>query len=620
MKRLTVSIILFLNFISSAMAATIIVSSDKPTYFRYEVVRLYCEVKDTFNLSLTPWAPASNDSSTATVFFKNSEIKTIGNLDKITMHFDPVTKKWLAKWPIPWNPELGQYRAYIVFKSGNKKYSGRVNFNITGRKPYDLPKGFSSMNIEPGDSIIKRVPGVDGKTVKVWENYLLWAKFMGADALFHCVGQSQIWNELNPDTFPWEKMTLKQVEPLAAECHKQEMKYGAWITSFVLLGNRHDLSPYKQTTGYDKEKDALRKLIYISIYDEKRREDMINLLKDLQSKPDVDFLGLDYMRTDFGGYECANDFADEMPVETPADWGKLGNEERMLWLARQLELKHDPLVYEMWEWWRAHKMSFIIKDIKERAGLTKPLWVFSLTWKQGKEHGQDPLMFIDAGVDFNCGMYYSVEKNIYPILLDSWRNYLKQGNTALVAGQCVDWNLLGKTYSPPGPAEHFIRQQLLIDELLPVNPKLGLFWHDLTRAFKKSRGPYPPLEWAIAGAASFSYLREKEGLFPFVADWETPDIVKKGEIFTIEIEIKNSGSIAMDYYVKLMELANLEMFGDTVQKFYLAPGEIKTLNFQIKVNSRNAGEQNLQMLAFMVQYDGMKTQQRYFKFKYIEVK
>ena len=238
----------------------------------------------------------------------------------------------------------------------------------------------------------------------------------------------------------------------------------------------------------------------------------------------------------------------------------------------------------------------------------------------GQEHGQDPLMFIDAGVDINSGMFYSIDKKTYPEMLGSWRDYLRKGSTNLCAGQCVDWNLLGRTYRPSGPEEHFIRQKMLVDELYPVNPQLGLFWHDLTRAFKGSKGPYSSLEWGVAGAASFSYLRVKEGFFPFTASWELPDSVKPGEVFTIDISVKNTASISMDYYLKLLKVSNLEMFGDIVHKFYLAPGELKTITFQVKAMENNYNRDFMQMVAFMLQYNGESTQQRYFDFKYIEVK
>ena len=161
---------------------------------------------------------------------------------------------------------------------------------------------------------------------------------------------------------------------------------------------------------------------------------------------------------------------------------------------------------------------------------------------------------------------------------------------------------------------------MLVDELLPVNPHLGLFWHDLTRAFKGSKGPYSSLEWGVAGAASFSYLRAKQGFFPFEAKWELPDSVKPGEVFTIDISVKNTGTVTMDYYLKLLKVSNLEMFGDIVHKFYLAPGELKTLTFQVKAMENNYNRDFMQMVSYMLQYNGMSTQQRYFDFKYIEVK
>jgi hypothetical protein len=627
LKKLSLSIILFFLLFSSVHAEGIKIKSGKASYLRYELVDIYCEytpdIKKSFlNLNnVSSLKDPLTAKCTAKIFSNNRLIKTVGSTEEITLKYDAARKYWAGYWPIPWNPRLGNYRAVIVFDSGAKKFAGNVNFEIKKRTPLPLPKGFCAMDIEPGDSIITRVPGLGGKSVKIWENYVLWAKFMGASALWHNVGQSQIWNTFKPDDFPWDNTSISQMTNLGNECHKYDMKYGAWITSFVVLGNRKDLSPYKQSLSYDAVNNALKPMIYVSILDEKRRQDLIDLLKKMQDNPAVDYLGMDYMRTDFGGLEYADNFVHDMPLlDTPRDWKDMTAEDKMLWLGRKLEIDKSEKFLEMWDWWRAHKMATVLVDIKQRAGITKPVWVFSLTWRQGKEHGQDPLMFIDAGVDINSGMFYSIDHDTYPDMLNSWRDYLKQGQTNLCAGQCVDWNLLGRTYRPSGPEEHFIRQKMLVDEFLPVNPTLGLFWHDLTRAFKGSKGPYTSLEWAVAGAASFSYLRAKQGFFPFESKWELPDSVKRGEIFTIDIQVKNTGAITMDYYLKLLKVSNLEMYGDIVDKFILAPAEIKTFTFQVRAMENNYKKDYMQMIAYMLQYNGLSTQQRYFDFKYIEVK
>ena len=626
MKKTALVIILFFAFISSALSYSVRASTDKRSYLRYDIVTIYASFRIPKKQGLlnkkTDWAPLKESAEcSAKIFHRNRLVKTVGNVDKLSLKYNPALDRWIAKWPIPWNPKLGDYKALIVLRINKKKYAANIEFTVRKRTPRKLPKGFCVMNIEPGDSIIKRVPGVGGKNVKIWENYILWSKFMGASALWHCVGQSQIWNKINPMVFPWDKTALRQVTDLGKTCHKYNMKYGTWITSYVVLGNRTDLSPYMQTIAYDKSTGRLKKLKYVSIYDQKRQADIIKLLRKMDANPYVDYLGLDYVRTDFGGYEYAAPFVRDMPLKgVPQDWDELENLEKMQWLATKIDVEKDKDIQEMWNWWRAHKMSHIIREIIIKSKIKKPLWVFSLTWRQGKEHGQDPLMFIDAGVDINAAMFYSIDKKTYPYLLDDWKDYLRRGNTNLLAGQCVDWNLLGRTYDPAGPEEHYIRQQMAVDRFLKYNPDLGLFWHDLTRAFMHSRGPYSAIEWAISGAASFSYLRKQQHLFPFEVEWDCPDRVNKGEIFTVEINIKNNSAITMDFYIKLLKITNLEMFGDIVQKFYLAPGEIKTLAFQVKAMEKNYKKSNMQMVAFMLQYHGITTQQRYFDFKYIQVK
>ncbi|PKL92231.1 MAG: hypothetical protein CVV21_05625 [Candidatus Goldiibacteriota bacterium HGW-Goldbacteria-1] len=628
MKNRLLLIIPLFAFFSSIHAANIKISTDKPEYWRYEIVTVICEFEAPAAAILPSFKKKEQPSfrnmeCTAKIFHNNALVTTVGKTTTINLSYNRSTKQFTGKWPIPFNPKLGEYRAIVLLKDGSKKYAGNAAFKIKGRTAPELPKGFSVMNIEPGDSIIRRVPGVGGKAVKVWENYVLWSKFMGADAMWHCVGQSQIWNKpnaVNSEEFPWDQKSVRQMGEVGEELHRHNIKYGTWITSFVLLGNRQDLSPYAHTTGYDKENDTLRNLIYVSIKDKKRHDDIAALLKKMNSNPNVDYVGLDYVRTDFGGYEYASEFVSDMPVRgVPYGWYSLSEEDRMLWLGRKIEKEKNRPVIEMWQWWRAHKMSQIIIYIREKAGVTKPMWAFTLTWEQGRQHGQDPLMFIDAGIDMTAAMYYSIDKLTYPMMITDWRNYLSRGKTSLVAGQCVDWNLLGKTYDPSGPDEHFLRQQLLVDRLIGVNPSLGLFWHDLTRAFLSTSGPYSSLEWGITGAASFTYLRKKQGYFPFTVTWDAPDEVKLNTPFTMEINIKNTSKIGGNYVMKPMKLANLAMSDAIDQTFYLAPGEIRTFNINMQAAQIDRRKHNMQMIAFMIQYGDKQTQKRYFEYKYVKV-
>jgi len=616
MKKYFLFIILFFIFISSLRAFNIKVSTDKNEYLRYEIVVIYCKPINTES-NFSPKSAVA----TLEVFSNQKLIKTVGNTAKLHMVYNPGLGKWVGKWPIPWNPRVGNYSAFVNVISGGSRQAGIVNFKVIKRIPPPLPKGFCVMDIEEPDGVIvKMVPGIGGRTVKTWENYVLWAKFMGANALWHNVGQSQIWGSFKAYDFPWSQIALKQFPLIGEECHKYNIKYGAWISGYVLLGDRKDLSPYRQTIGYDKDTGELHPLIYISIYDQKRESDIIELMKKLDASPYVDYIGMDYMRTDFGGYEYAIDFINDMPVyNTPENWDDMEENDKCIWLAKKLEIEHDPLIVEMWQWWRAHKMAIIIHEMVTKSGIKKPLWLFNLGWKEAKQHGQDPLMFIDAGLSINAAMFYSIDKPTYPLMLDDWKDYLSRCNTSLVVGQCVDWNLLGKTIVPTGPDEHVLRQKMAVDAFLPINPSLGLFWHDLTRAFKPVRGPYSAIEWAIAGGTAFTYLREKQDYFPFKVNWDVPDKVAENEIFTVDVTVTNTSKNITDFYLKLLKLTNLEMFGDITQKFSLAPSEQRTLTFQIRVMKKDRKKGSMQMVAFLLQYDGADTQQRYFAHKYIKV-
>lgn len=127
-------------------------------------------------------------------------------------------------------------------------------------------------------------------------------------------------------------------------------------------------------------------------------------------------------------------------------------------------------------------------------------------------------MFIDAGVSFNSPMFYEVDTEQNGILLEDWKAYLAKRGGSFVFGQPVDTPLLKNTRGFNGPEEHYQRQLETIAALNPLADHVGLFWHDINRAMGGGRGPESMREWAIAGAASFSRLRENAGTVPIRAD------------------------------------------------------------------------------------------------------
>lgn len=123
-------------------------------------------------------------------------------------------------------------------------------------------------------------------------------------------------------------------------------------------------------------------------------------------------------------------------------------------------------------------------------------------------------MLIDAGISFNSPMFYEADQQQYPVMLQDWRRYLDKTGGSLALGQVVDTPLLHPREGLNGPEEHYQRQMESLDLLGPVTDRLGFFWHDLNRAAAGGRTASNAREWALAGASTFSRLRERAGVVP----------------------------------------------------------------------------------------------------------
>jgi hypothetical protein len=158
-----------------------------------------------------------------------------------------------------------------------------------------------------------------------------------------------------------------------------------------------------------------------------------------------------------------------------------------------------------------------VERILSEANVTKPVWGFTLGWDKGHEHGQDPAMINDAGLDLDAVMLY--ESNAWHCfnMTNQWSKYLKGDEAQIIAGQQVDWDLLQKSTSPPAPEEMYIRHTDAIRGFTSRQPIKGLFWHDMFRGIRGRKGPHTSREWLVAGAAAFTKIRDELGLMPISA-------------------------------------------------------------------------------------------------------
>src|SRR6185295_13518685 len=89
----------------------------------------------------------------------------------------------------------------------------------------------------------------------------------------------------------------------------------------------------------------------ISIRDPNRPDDLAAFYKTYAAMPEVDFIGLDYIRNAMGGYELGDDFFREMPgAVPPPGWDTL-SPERKNWTFEHMKVfQKDKDFIDRWQW------------------------------------------------------------------------------------------------------------------------------------------------------------------------------------------------------------------------------------------------------------------------------
>jgi hypothetical protein len=265
----------------------------------------------------------------------------------------------------------------------------------------------------------------------------------------------------------------------------------------------------------------------------------VEVVKQLDKDPNIDFIGIDYIRTGhICGYQLVNDVVEDMSIPVPVNWKQMGERERIVWFARKIKVEKDNNIIEKWQWWRAHKVAMNVAEIIERSGTTKPVWLFSLGWEHGKQHGQDPIMFNDAGVTYDAVMLYEANQMQFRAVLTDWKQYLKSRQVNVMCGNSVDVTLLDSNTLTP-PEELIRRNSLGTKQLLFGGMTDGLFWHDLSRALWGRKGEFSTKEWCLTGAVSFSRYKADKGLKPVSVKITAPESSPIGVPFTAKVRVEN---------------------------------------------------------------------------------
>ena len=580
--------------------------AERREVYRYELVPLVLKLRDPQGHPLGP----VKSPPVITAWFQDQPISTIGNLQKLQPRYRPATQDYAFSWPVPWMAAPGQYTFMARVRmddpadwhwpfekdppkvlpgkekppptpEGETYCTALATVTVRERKPPPFPAGscIATWEMDFPTGPVPRPGGGIGD----WRTIFEWCRFLGADTLlFRAAYTSSAAGPLSAEQ-PFTPLNLQATPQLAAEAHRHGLKFGAWAIAYETFPTHTNRGkpPYSFAQDISRSTGVIRALDFISLLDQPRRDDLASFARRMQADPHVDYVGFDYMRGDVGGWEMTEAFTRDMPVRLPANWGQMSQQQRWKFMATKIETEWqtDRDFYEMWNWWRAHLGAQNLAYILNRAQLTKPAFIFVLSWQHGAQHGQDPAMFTDAGASFLLPMLYQVDsQDAFEYLLRSWSEYMNPGVANLLPGDQVDdyWHQGHRGRVPAQPELLYQRILAAHKRMIPGDAPLGAFFHDISRAAVQGRlGPYPGTEWALAGAAAFSQVRQNWSVYPLAFGLTCPKTAGFGTALEPRVTIHNRSRVTVrDLEIKLESTRGVRASGAGRRDLAnLAPGE-----------------------------------------------
>lgn len=591
-----------------------ILKTNKNEFLHYEFVRFIFDHPPKLN---------SEDKLFVTIAKNGAPVISVGGLKALLLHYNNKLHQFEGKWPIPWNAPDGDYTANLVIPRPHKEpLEFSTLFTISRKKPTAIPPGPGILTLE-STSYLKnaKIKDPNGYTGN-WENIFSWAEYLTADTVWYLAGQTASWGEKIENTFPWVKNNVEFTPLFAKTARLKGYKFGAWVACYLTFGDQTKKADYSYAYNYDSTKGTCVPTRSVSIGDLKRREDILKLLKYLASIPEVDYIGVDYIRNAIGGYEMIDQFVADMNPELPVAWSSYDKMARMCWLGKEIQRRQKMKLVDQWNWWRAQYVANIVKEIKAKLNTKKPLWCFTLSWQKGWQHGQDPVMMNDAGADLDAVMLYECDRTQYNDLIRDWNRYVGTNQVNLLGGDVVDFNLHQKSTNPATPDELYNRMVTAHQQMSGEGRIKGLFWHDLARGLWGRVGPYSINEWAIAGGAAFSALRHDWKLLEMESTLEIPAKLLSQHEYPVQVKIKNiSAKTLKNIKIKFLPTPYMHCSSSSEVNVQELPQKTeKTIPFLIKISGSDAGRAYLNMLAFNCNWESEKPYHTLLKFRYVKVK
>lgn len=605
------------NIVSRNLAVftPLVCATSKENYYRHELVDIYADYKDINNETIT------NGELEAKVYKGNKLIPSVAGMERIFLKYNSRLNLWAGKWPVPYNPDMGRYNVLVraLPSHPGPVITAVAGFNIIGRIPLKTDRGLCAMLLEYGGVISDRRSGILGPddTEGDWRNIIKWANYSGANAFFMLGAETQTYNPYVNQEHPFDRSKLRDVKTVARETKKNNLQFGAWTMTFGFQGKDCAKVGYKPSMTYDQKTGRLYpSYMHISLIDEKRFNDLVNVVREFDKNPDIDYIGFDYVRTGHkDGYEMADLVVRDMSIAVPGNWDSLSEEQKAVWFAKKIIVDRDSETVEKWEWWRAHKVAEIINKVITVSGTVKPVWTFTLGWEHGKQHGQDPLMMMDAGVAIDAVMLYEANQHQFRTVLVDWKGYVSSSQVNLIVGQTVDVKL-NDSYTLIPPEEFINRITQGTKKMVFGGLTDGLFWHDASRALWGRKGPYTTKEWFLTAGKAFSAYKSERGESGVKLNMSVRNKDYNTKEFYVDAVLENQTINPIDSIrVNLIETEGVAAVGERAAAVKnLTPGEKRIVTFQVKVSQVTSKFKPKYMVAMAAE---LPNEQRVFDFEYI---
>ena len=473
----------------------------------------------------------------------------------------------------PFGGTLGEYQAIVLVQTEKGIYGYTKDFTVKGRQSPPAKETKKIATLEYAiDLTTKKVPSVETGELTTYDAIYDWIRYMKCDIFWAIGGQTTGWTGgITPDE-PWAKAMIKNIENLASSKKKGNVELGAYVMSYFAAGGGARKCGYDVSIGYNAETKSLVESRHISLSDPKRLQDIIDILKRYDSNPNISYVGLDFIRTgEVDGYEMVDEMVELTGIYVPANWNTMNKQARMRWLAVNRGKKEIGM---KWRWFRAHKESLIIKQIKE-SGIKKKLWAFTLGWAQGQEHGQDPYMFFDAGIDYDAVMIYEANRAQHVGMLASWPRYLSGEYNTLV-GNMIDNRLQDGSLRPE--LEYMKRVYESEAKFNRSSRIRGVFFHDISRMlWSKYKGYGNTIrEWANINASIVSRIEEKYSENPFNVSVKLDEKSRTGILTIVNRTSKQQKNVSIKTDLS-QALSAIALDYDTIN---IEAGETAEINFK----------------------------------------